>query len=107
MNDQELDKLLNQWETPETPPWLKTKVMQAVREESKSEQNVFARWLDKLSLPQVGLITALAILIVLVAVKVTPQSAEPAFDVVALEESLDSFAAFSNEETAWAEDPFL
>ncbi|MEM6885027.1 MAG: DUF2275 domain-containing protein [Verrucomicrobiota bacterium] len=108
MNDQELDKLLDQWKAPETPPWLKTRVMAAVREESAAqEQPLLVRWWSRLSMPKVAMVSAAAVLIAVASISVLDQSEQVAPEVVSLEDALDSFASFSNEEvSSWGEDLF-
>jgi len=107
MKDQELDQLLNQWEAPETPPWLKTKVMASVRAESMAqEQGVFSLWWSKLGF-KVTTFAAAAILVAILMVSVLTQPKQSASEMVSLEDALESFASFSDDEVnSWGDDPF-
>jgi len=108
MNDQELDTLLDQWKAPETPPWLKTKVMAAVREEAAAqEQNVWVRYWSRLTMPQIAMATATVVLVAVLSLSLLDQSEQAAPEMVSLEDALESFASFSNEEvSSWGEDSF-
>ena len=109
MNDQELDKLLDQWKAPETPPWLKTRVMQAVREETAAhEQGLWSRWWSRVTLPQMAMTAVTAVLVVTLSFSVLNQPENVSTEVVGLEDALESFASFNNEEvSSWGEEPFL
>ncbi|MEM1158587.1 MAG: hypothetical protein AAF649_07705 [Verrucomicrobiota bacterium] len=108
MNDQELDRLLNQWKTPDTPPWLKTKVMAAVREETDSrQQNRWTLWWSNHTLLRWAMATAVILLAGLLTISVWDQPENFSPEIVSLDEALESFASFSNEEvSSWGEDSF-
>lgn len=108
MNDKELDHLLSQWKAPESPPWLKAKVMQAVREESARPTGVFALWRNSLSSPRIALAFAAVVLLSVVTAVFWNNFVHNTAEMAALEDALDSFSSFSNQElSSWgAEDPF-
>jgi len=82
--------------------------MQAVREESAAqERNIFALWWNKLTVPQMGMVAAVLV-VMLSMVSIIDKPDNTSSEVAALEDALDSFASFSNEEvSSWGEDPFL
>jgi hypothetical protein len=112
MNHQEpdIDKLLEQWKAPETPPWFKTKVMQAVREETADRgknQNLILEFLrEKLSLRYMTVAAGVAVVATMVALTVMKDEPRHPAETVSLEDALDSFAAYTQQENTWGGDLF-
>lgn len=105
-NEKELDQLLDRWKSPEAPPWFKSKVMAQIREET--EPVWYKVILDFFCWRRMAVGFACVVLIMIglrfFVIQDTPTTvvAQPS-----LSTALDAFAAYSEENEFWEEEPLL
>lgn len=111
MNDREekeLDRLLEEIQAPQAPPWFKQKTLNRLRESQASGFRL-ANWWGRLhGVRLASLAAAAAVLVVVGALFFQGKSAsEGSLVESSLDSALDAFVSYTEDNSDWGGDPFL